>query len=268
MKFDRNMAIAAALIAGGGISTAVFIGHDANKPLLPQPASHAAGNQLTVIELFTSQACISCPPAEAFLTELVQARDDILGLEFHVTYWDDFVDGERGRWKDIFADPAYTERQTQYNLRLRAGQGPYTPQMVIGGQFQAVGFSRDEVLAAIDVASAGASTPPPTISVSTTGQTISIAIEKTGESTTDAGNIWLIRYDLAHATNITSGENQGRALVNRNVVTDMQLLGSWTGGSTQLNNMAFSALGPGEACAIILQGHENGRIYAAARCPS
>lgn len=97
----------------------------------------------TVIELFTSQSCYSCPPAEAYLGELAE-KDNIIALEFHVDYWNDLVHGGDGRWRDVHSSAAYTERQRAYAARLPRGQ-VYTPQMVIDGQSFAVGSRRQNV---------------------------------------------------------------------------------------------------------------------------
>ena len=106
----------------------------------------------TVIELFTSQSCYSCPPAEAFLGELVEERSDILALEFHVDYWDELV--HRGsKWKDVFSSPDSTQRQRVYNVSIRGRASVYTPQMIIGGAAEAVGSNRGNVLAALSQAS-------------------------------------------------------------------------------------------------------------------
>jgi len=78
----------------------------------------ADGDQLTVVELFTSQSCYSCPPAEAYLGELSEEKD-ILALEYHVDYWDSLNYGRHGRWKDAFSTPEMTARQRDYNAEIR-----------------------------------------------------------------------------------------------------------------------------------------------------
>jgi hypothetical protein len=266
-----RMKLVTGLIAAGTIGVAVFIiaGPGTEPDVNLGPAEHVQHNDsaaatLTVVELFTSQACISCPPAEAFLGELIEARSDVLGLEFHVTYWDDYVDGPRGSWKDVFSDPAYTARQASYNHRIRSGYNSFTPQMVIDGQYQAVGFSRDDVIAAVDVASSSHS-----VEIEITGREndtiISIGGAVAEASETDAG-IWLIHFDPAQTTNVAQGENQGKTLTNHNVVRALTRVGDWSGQPVILEGIDVEAA-VGAACAIIVQGNNDGRIFGAARCP-
>src|SRR6266436_9577330 len=104
------------------------------------PAAALATERPVVVELFTSQGCSSCPPANAYLNELSKGRRDVLALAFHVTYWD------RLGWKDPFSLPAATERQGRYGHRF--GDGSYTPEIVVDGSVGLVGSHRDEVNAA------------------------------------------------------------------------------------------------------------------------
>src|SRR5437870_8060822 len=107
-------------------------------------ASAQAGERPIVVELFTSQGCSSCPPADALLAELAR-RPDVLALSFHVDYWD------RLGWKDPFSSRAATERQNRY-AKLLALPTVYTPQIVVDGKWQAVGSDRADVEHALDLA--------------------------------------------------------------------------------------------------------------------
>src|SRR6516162_11255938 len=107
-------------------------------------ATAEAGERPIMVELFTSEGCSSCPPADALLTELA-GRPDVLALSFHVDYWD------RLGWKDPFSSPAATERQQRYAELLRLAT-VYTPQMVVDGKWQAVGSDHAEVKRALDAA--------------------------------------------------------------------------------------------------------------------
>ena len=107
------------------------------------PAS-AQNSPPVVVELFTSQGCYSCPPAEAYLAELAE-RTDIVALEFHVDYWDSLTYMWHGQWKDPFSSPQYTARQRDYNVAIRDQSGVYTPQMIIDGRYEAVGSRRPQV---------------------------------------------------------------------------------------------------------------------------
>ena len=105
-------------------------------------------NGAVVVELFTSQGCYSCPPAEKFLGDLSEQKS-VIALEFHVDYWDDLVHCGDGKWKDPFSKPAYTQRQRIYNQLIRGTGNVYTPQMVIDGKLEAVGSRRIPVLSAM-----------------------------------------------------------------------------------------------------------------------
>ena len=105
-------------------------------------------NGAVVVELFTSQGCYSCPPAEKFLGDLAE-QETVIALDFHVDYWDNLVHGADGKWKDPFSRPAYTQRQRVYNQRIRGTGNVYTPQMVIDGRLEAVGSRRIAVLSAM-----------------------------------------------------------------------------------------------------------------------
>src|SRR5437868_14761375 len=120
--------------------------------LAAAPAVAGETTRPIVVELFTSQGCSSCPPADALLGELAR-RDDVLPLAFHVDYWD------RLGWKDPFSSAAATARQRTYARQLDAAN-VYTPQMVVDGRIDVVGSYRDQVLRAIDRARQDAATVP------------------------------------------------------------------------------------------------------------
>src|SRR6202041_1548073 len=108
------------------------------------PVAATAAERPVVVELFTSQGCSSCPPANAYLNELSRDRRDILPLAFHVTYWD------RLGWKDPFSLEAATQRQDRYGHRF--GDVSYTPEMVVDGAAGMVGSARGDVSSAIEKA--------------------------------------------------------------------------------------------------------------------
>jgi len=222
----------------------------------------ARAGDTTVIELFTSQSCYSCPPAETFLGELVE-REDLVALEFHVDYWDDLVYGSSGQWKDIFSDAAYTQRQRVYAGRIPGSQ-VYTPQVVVDGVAQTVGSKRNRVLRLIR--SARAAPKPARISIrpeASGGFTVRV---DPGPEGSDA-EILLARYDLRHVTVIEAGENKGKTLTNHHVVREFRRLGEWKGEPWE-TSIADLHLDANQGCAVIVQSAGQGAILGAAACPS
>ena len=199
-----------------------------------------------VLELFTSQSCSSCPPAEELLAELAE-QPDLLPLGFHVTYWN------RLGWKDAFSFEGATNRQAAYASQF--GSVSFTPQLVVDGVRSLIGSRRDEAGAAIAEARAKASTAA-NIALVDTGNELSITIGE-GKGT---ARILLVGFDRRHRTSIARGENRGRTIVQANVVRSLRDLGSWDGKPVKL-----SAERPvGEDVALILQ-EPAGRIVGAAR---
>jgi len=138
MRTLLTKAIATTAVA---IGTVVTFSWGTLVPGKTAQAARAASNGPVLVELFTSQGCSSCPPAEALLKELTQTPG-VVAIEWHVDYWDTLV--HRGSsWKDPFSNAAYTARQRAYNRALRGTSGVYTPQAVIGGQYETV-VSRGE----------------------------------------------------------------------------------------------------------------------------
>jgi len=221
-------------------------------------AAPAAAGGPTVVELFTSQSCYSCPPAEVFLGEL-SARPDVVALEFHVDYWDDLVYGAAGKWKDPFSSPAFTERQRGYNRAIRSKSAVYTPQMVIDGRAEAVGSDRGAVAAALGRAGA-----PGRIEVS-------VALRDGGGAVTLVGGhrepaaVWLVRYVRSETTRVEAGENKGKTLKNHNIVTGLDRIGEWRGSPVTIEVPGL-ALGPDEGCAVLVQGERPGPMLGAGLC--
>jgi hypothetical protein len=201
-----------------------------------------------VVELFTSQGCSSCPPADAFLTDLTRQRRDVLTLAFHVTYWDSLG------WKDPFSLDAATARQRDYARHL--GQdGVYTPQMVVDGTTDFVGSDRAAGLGAI----AGARRKPALVRLSRDGPDFVITV---GAGAGPA-KVLLVGYDPMHETPIGRGENGGRKLLESNIVRSLTAVATWTGANVVLRHSPPA----GEAFAVLLQA-EDGRIIGAARLNS
>jgi hypothetical protein len=202
-----------------------------------------------VVELFTSQGCSSCPPADAFLTDLARQRRDVLPLAFHVTYWDSLG------WKDPYSLEAATVRQREYARHLGEEDGVYTPQMVVDGATGFVGSSRSQGLSVI----AGAVRKTVPVSVARDGQTLLI---KVGAGAGQA-QIVLVGFDPAHETRVGRGENGGRTLLESNIVRSVTAVGAWSGTAVEMRPSAPA----GEGFAVLLQA-EDGRIIGAGRLES
>jgi hypothetical protein len=217
-------------------------------------AAHAADKRPVVVELFTSQGCNSCPPADAFLGELAR-RDDVLALSLHVDYWD-YIG-----WKDPFAQRAYTERQRSYSRTL-SQRYVYTPQMVVDGTLQGVGSDRAEITKLIEKARKAAEAGP-TLAVTGSGPQRILRISA-AKAPADA-TVWLIGFDRAHETPIRTGENSGKRLANHNVVRTMEPVGTWKGGAAEITLDLSTIAANCDGAAVIVQAEETGPVVAAMR---
>jgi hypothetical protein len=216
-----------------------------------------------VVELFTSQGCYSCPPAEKFLGDLA-GQKSVLALEFHVDYWDDLVHGGDGKWKDVFSKREYTLRQRGYNQRIRGRGNVYTPQMVIDGKLEAVGSRRLSVLAAIKRAE---SARRDRVGINVTLDGGAVRTVSLNGDVRDRGSVWLVRFIKAQETRVQSGENKGKALLSHNIVTEVQKVGVWSGRAGEISVNGFT-LADGEGCAVLIQDNRQGPIIGAAACPT
>jgi len=179
----------------------------------PGPASHG----VAVIELFTSEGCSSCPPADALLERFVgdaqRSGQPVYGLSFHVDYWDHLG------WKDRYSSAASSQRQSRYARRLGLGS-LYTPQMIVNGTREFVGSNRAAADAAIREALANAAPARIRLSASVQGHEVAVKYAVEGAP---AGAILEVAWVDAHAESAPSrGENQGRALRHANVVRDLR----------------------------------------------
>jgi hypothetical protein len=211
------------------------------------PVAAIAADRPVVVELFTSQGCSSCPPANAYLNELARDRSDVLALAFHVTYWD------RLGWKDPFSMEAATERQARYGHKF--GDGSYTPEIVIDGASSHVGSRRDEVSPAIDAAKRQGPTAA-SVSVAKAGDRLTIDVADGSGN----GRVLLVGFDRDHETAIRRGENGGRTLRESNVVRSFREVGDWQGKALHISEK----FPDGEDAAVIVQAPD-GRIVGAAR---
>ena len=220
---------------------------------LTPAATLADGRRPLVVELFTSEGCSSCPPADAVLTELSHSGADLLPLSFHVTTWN------RLGWLDPFSLAAATERQRRY-VGLSIAPQVYTPEMVVDGRLDVIGSDRVAVTAALARAAAQAGAPVP-VGLSRAGGEVAVTVGA-GSSPAHA-TVWLIGFDRQHRTPVARGENGGRTLLETNVVRALDPVGSWAGQELCLHVPAPA----GEDVAVLVQA-ENGRILGAARLAS
>ena len=215
--------------------------------LVAAPAAQAQPAQPVVLELFTSQGCSSCPPADVAVAGVAD-RPDVIALSFNVTYWDHLG------WKDTFARPEFTDRQVAYANAL--GQGaPFTPEVVAGGRTGGVGNSPRAVDQLIAKGRAGATTI-----VTVAPGKVSVA---DGVAPRRGADVWLVSYDpRLIQVPVKAGENTGKTLPQRNVVRSLKRLGGWTG---QAASFPAPAIDPALRGVVIVQGKDAGPILAVAR---
>ena len=216
--------------------------------LAPIAAGAQPAHRPVVIELFTSQGCSSCPPADRLVAELARTRPDLLALTFHVTYWNSLG------WQDPFSFQGATDRQRRY---VAEGVSPdaYTPAMVVDGRHDAVGSDRPEVEAILARAVREATATAP-VDVTRLGNGLQISIG----SGAGRGQVLLIGYDRQHQTQVGRGENRGRSLIEANIVRSLANAGSWTGQPMRLE----VAIPAGEEAAVLVQA-DDGHILGAGR---
>lgn len=210
-------------------------------------AAAPAAQPPVVVELFQSQGCSSCPPANANLNAIA-GRPGVLALSFGVTYWDYLG------WTDRFATPEGTQRQRDY-AHARGRERVWTPQVYVNGRADLIGNKRAEIDAAIAAARRPAG---PAVAVGAREVTVA------GASAPKArADVWLVRYDPRTVeVPIKAGENGGRTLPHRNVVHQLIRLGRWTGAPARF--VLPAAPQPGLRSAALVQAGRGGPIIAAA----
>lgn len=235
----RSLLIGAAATAGAAMA--------GGRPAPARARSAAEGPW--AVELFTSQGCSSCPPADAYLGRLAR-RPDIVALSYHVDYWD-YIG-----WKDPFATRETTERQRAY-ARVLKQRYVYTPEMVVEGIGHDTGraSSVEALLAEAQRRSPKRATPE--LSQAVDGPlTIKLAPFPLGGQPAD---VTLAIYDRRHSTPVASGENQGRMLENFNIVRHIEVLARWDGSAA---NWTIDAgrLQSGQGAAVIVQHADHGPV--------
>jgi len=181
------------------------------------PAVGASQDQPVVVELFTSQGCSYCPPADAYLNELAK-QPNVIALAWHVDYWD-YIG-----WKDSFANPAFTERQRAY-AHAQKQRMIYTPQLIINGVENMMGKIYDEVSASIRKVTVQKAVMK--LSSSRAGAAYTVTLSASHRHGTY--DVQLVRVSPINIVKILGGENAGKTVTYVNVVTDLRSLGSWDG---------------------------------------
>jgi hypothetical protein len=247
----RRLAVVGGLLAMlGGVGIAARsprapIGPVAASSAVPPTPADAA--HPVVVELYQSQGCSSCPPADANVNAIAD-RPGILALNFAVTYWDYLG------WKDVFAKPAFTARQWDYARASGRGEVS-TPQVIVNGRTAVVGANAATLAAAIRDNARGVIGP----AITANHGRVTIGPAPAASTAT----IWLVRYDpRTIAVPIKAGENSGRTLDHRNIVRSLDALGTWRGSAA---SFAVPAGNPLYRSAILVQQGKGGPIIAAAR---
>jgi hypothetical protein len=208
-----------------------------------------------VVELFTSQGCSSCPPADALLTEIARdasLRGRVIPLAFHVDYWN------RLGWRDPFSSAEWSRRQYAYVGALRANSA-YTPQMVVNGAREFVGSHRGAFEEAVVAASNRKPSGSVQLTVTRRGAEAAVRVRAKG-----AGDVVLAVFDSSPPTAVARGENTGRTISNDNVVRRLIRAGALTGGA--LDRTVTVAIDPSwkdPGVAAFLQDRETLAIGAA-----
>ena len=210
---------------------------------------------LTLVELYTSQGCSSCPPADAFLEDLAD-RPDVLALSFHVDYWN------TDEWQDPFSHKSFSLRQRAYKEALNTDY-VYTPQMVVAGSHVAPGGQRPSIIEAIDKKASTLADQPPVSIRRIANDRVEIVVPAMRYA--PRGTVYAAVYDSQKYTRVRGGENRGRTLSNINVVKRLIALAPYTGNS-QTFTFAVSDLDASrsDGIAVFIQAEKVGRILSAA----
>lgn len=222
------------------------------------PASSFARPVRAVIELFTSQGCSSCPPADALLQKYAQSPD-VIALSLPVDYWDYLG------WKDTLASPRNSERQRTYS-RLRGDGAVYTPQVVVNGMTHVIGSSRPAIDKAIenDWPRFSRSLVPVRFWLQGGAVIIETGAAPEGNAVKEA-TIWLAIVQKSATVSILRGENSTKSVTYTNIVRQLAPVGLWTGTPTTITLARHAIMKPDtEACAVLIQQNEAGPIIGAA----
>lgn len=217
--------------------------------MLLSPDAATAADDVVMVELFTSQGCTSCPPADENLGKLAN-RDDVIALSLHVDYWDYLG------WRDTFARPEHTVRQKSYRDAMGA-RVIYTPQVVVQGEFDVPGYRPDQIDEAIGVAQRLSRTA--NIKIQRADGMLKAIVTSKGD--VSKCTIWVASYNRSSTVEIQRGENAGKQITYHNVVDKLMRVGSRDSNAPQ--EIALPQPEPGTGVAVWLQDDETKRILSA-----
>ena len=213
------------------------------------PAPSYAADNVVLVELFTSQGCSSCPPADKNLGDL-EGVEGVLGLSMHVDYWDYLG------WRDTFAQRKHTDRQFAYRDYMGA-RVVYTPQMIVQGSVDVPGYRPGLIKSSVEeIAAADRSA---SIEIDEEAGMVSATV--IGPSISQASTIFVATYTKEATVSIKRGENAGRKITYHNVVDELMTVGPWQGGESQ--KVSLPKPNAGEGTVIWLQDDGTGRILTA-----
>lgn len=229
MEFRGYFRLAALVLAMAGFAGAV--------------RADMAERPLGVIELFTSQGCNSCPPADELFAEFA-ADKNMVALAYHVTYWDYLG------WQDKLASTDNTDRQYAY-MRAFGGRSVYTPQAVINGRTHVNGAKREEVTAALDNLAKTGQGMNVDIAVTQNNDTFTIDVGA-ADGLSSPAHVMIVHFQPPQVVDLKQGENSGRQMTYWNAVTDVHAAGMWH-GKAQSYELPKSELEKKGGCAVLLQ---------------
>ncbi|AJA66306.1 MULTISPECIES: DUF1223 domain-containing protein [Bradyrhizobium] len=174
-----------------------------------------------VVELFTSQGCSSCPPADQVIGDL--SKDpSIIALSMPIDYWDYLG------WKDTLADSRFSARQRAYS-RMRGDREVYTPQVVVNGSTHVIGSDRAGIESAIGQTDKGTGVMSVPVTMSLAGKQINVSVAASKESAVSRGEVWICSITKSVPIAISRGENRGQQITYHNVVRNLLKVGDWNG---------------------------------------
>lgn len=207
-----------------------------------------------VLELFTSQSCSSCPPADKLLGEIAAEKSNIIALSCNVTYWNHL------HWKDTLSKEFCTQRQREY-VQTLGSRGPYTPQIVVNGRHTMVGSKNGDIRRAVHEDTKANAVKP--INLSLSGEKLVIGLPETPGK--DSYALLLMPYSDSHEQTIPSGENRGREVTYTNPVDEIISLGTWD-GSRKTMDYDLSKYTQAKGFAVLAQKNgPTGAVIAAAK---